>query len=568
MSVMLLNVAMMAQSPQAINYQGLARDNAGNILANQIISLRLSVLSGTASGTVVYAETHLAISDANGLFALQIGQGTVITGLFSSINWGSENHFLKVEIDQAGGSSYTLVGTNQFTSVPYSLYALNGLPQGQSPGDMLYWDGTAWLRIPAGIDGQVLAMEGNMPKWGSKTYPLVSTTKLQIINTSSAYCEGNIASDGGDGIIARGICWDTLSNPTISDNHTVEGTGVGAFASLIPNLVIDTVYYFRAYATNSLGTSYGNEIELTMQGGVANLVTTVPAMNSFTSATSGGTITSDGGDAITSRGICYATTPNPTTTTGTVVYSGSGIGSFTAGMISLLSNTTYFVKSFAINSSGTWYGNELTLLTPSYNCTGTFTVTHNTGSGVAPINKTVNYAVVDNIPGEPTKCWIAQNLGADHQATSVDDATEESAGWYWQFNRKQGFKHDGGNVTPATGLQVSIGQYSNWTAANDPCTIELGSGWRIPTNSEWSNVDAGGSWDNWTFSWNSGLKLHAAGYIYSDGSLWYRGSGGYFYSSIEQGWEYGFLQQFNYYQNSLYITSKATGCSIRCLREF
>jgi hypothetical protein len=121
--MILFSHAMFAQTPQAINYQGVARDNSGNVLINQAISLRLSILSGSASGTAVYVETHAKTTDGFGLFALQIGQGTVVSGIFSSIAWGSNTYFLKVEIDPAGGTAYQQVSTNQFVSVPYALYA-------------------------------------------------------------------------------------------------------------------------------------------------------------------------------------------------------------------------------------------------------------------------------------------------------------------------------------------------------------------------------------------------------------------------------------------------------------
>ena len=138
-------------------------------------------------------------------------------------------------------------------------------------------------------------------------------------------------------------------------------------------------------------------------------------------------------------------------------------------------------------------------------------VNHVAGT-VAPVSKTVTYGTVTNIPGATTKCWITSNLGADHQATAVSDATEASAGWYWQFNRKQGYKHDGTTRTPNTAWITSINESSDWITANDPCTSELGSGWRLPTSTEWSNVDASGSWMDWFIPWISGLKLHAAGY--------------------------------------------------------
>jgi hypothetical protein len=94
-----------------------------------------------------------------------------------------------------------------------------------------------------------------------------------------------------------------------------------------------------------------------------------------------------------------------------------------------------------------------------------------------------------DLPGEPDKCWITQNLGATNQATSQSDNTEAAAGWYWRFNNKQGFKYDGTTRTPSTSWISSISETSDWLSANDPCTIEMGTGWRIPTYSEWNTVN-------------------------------------------------------------------------------
>jgi hypothetical protein len=144
---LLCNLSIYAQTPQAINYQGVARDNSGNVLANQMISLKLSILSGSASGPVVYAETHVKTTDGFGLFALKIGQGTLVSGTFTAISWGTDSYYLQVEIDPAGGTAFQLVGTNQFVSVPYALYADksgNGIIEGTAIGQILHWSGTSW----------------------------------------------------------------------------------------------------------------------------------------------------------------------------------------------------------------------------------------------------------------------------------------------------------------------------------------------------------------------------------------------------------------------------------------
>jgi len=199
---------------------------------------------------------------------------------------------------------------------------------------------------------------------------------------------------------------------------------------------------------------------------------------------------------------------------------------------------------------------------------GFLTINHVAGN-VAPVTKTVTYSTVTNIPGEPAKCWITSNLGADHQANAVDDATEASAGWYWQFNLKQGYKHDGTTRTPNTTWISSIDENSDWIPANDPCTIEFGTDWRIPTYFEWFNVINSGNWQNWNGPWNSGLKLHSAGRLGNiSGSLDYRGIIGNYRSNTQSSNSDGWLLFFSSYSSNMSGGwSKTNGLSLRCLRN-
>ncbi len=120
-----------AQSPQAIKYQGVARDNVGNELAFQSLGLRLSIVVGNPGGASVYTETQNPTTNEFGLFNVEIGNGTMVTGNFSTIDWGADLHFLKVEMDETGGTAYQLMGTSQLLSVPYALYADSA---GAAPG--------------------------------------------------------------------------------------------------------------------------------------------------------------------------------------------------------------------------------------------------------------------------------------------------------------------------------------------------------------------------------------------------------------------------------------------------
>ncbi len=170
--------------------------------------------------------------------------------------------------------------------------------------------------------------------------------------------------------------------------------------------------------------------------------------------------------------------------------------------------------------------------TPFATCGDNLVVNHIVGD-VAPVTTTITYGtVMTDLSGE-SKCWITQNLGASQQATSATDATDASAGWYWQFNRKQGYKHDGTTRTPDSIWITSIDEDSSWVSANDPCTIELGAGWRLPTSTELRNADANGGWVNVYDSFDSVLKIHAAGVITDTASLSSRGNAGWSGSSYQ-----------------------------------
>ena len=205
--------------------------------------------------------------------------------------------------------------------------------------------------------------------------------------------------------------------------------------------------------------------------------------------------------------------------------------------------------------------------TIGWSCGSSITINHIAGS-IAPVTKTVTYNTVTNIPGETSKCWITSNLGADHQATAVNDTTEPAAGWYWQFNRKQGYKHDGATRTPNTTWIITINENLDWQPVNDPCLIELGNGWRMPMKTEWLNVDATGNWTSWAGPWNSGLKLHSAGYLnYSNGSISSRGADGDYWSSMNETAPNGWREGFYFGNSAVSPANKAFGYSLRCIKD-
>lgn len=120
---MTVSFTIFAQAPNAFNYQGVARDLTGNPILNRNIGIRVSILQGTITGTEMYKELHLISTNNTGLFNIQIGNGTPANGTIGSISWGEGPFFLKIEMDENGGSNYKLIGTNQLLSVPYALFA-------------------------------------------------------------------------------------------------------------------------------------------------------------------------------------------------------------------------------------------------------------------------------------------------------------------------------------------------------------------------------------------------------------------------------------------------------------
>ena len=194
--------------------------------------------------------------------------------------------------------------------------------------------------------------------------PEITTTEPVDISTTFATSGGNISTDGGATVTARGVVWDTTSNPTISNNKTTDGTGTGAFNSYVTLLTPGTKYYLRAYATNAAGTSYGEEFSFTtLDSTMIPVVTTSPAVNILVkSAESGGQVTAWGGDTVTARGVVWNKTGNPTLSDNKTV-DGSGTGSFASTLYPLEANTTYYVRAYATNSKGTGYGSVDTFLT-------------------------------------------------------------------------------------------------------------------------------------------------------------------------------------------------------------
>jgi len=295
---LLLTLVVNAQTPpNAFNYSAVARNAAGQPIATTTIGIQITILKTSPTGASQYSENHFVNTDAFGLFNLVIGAGAVQSGSMATIDWSIDNYYLKVGMDAAGGTNFLTMGTTQLLSVPYAMYAksagsvnggsgfsgnyndLTNVPTNVSSfnndagyvtnenqqlsvstiGDTLYLQNGGFVIIP-GISA------ANTPA----QLATLSTTAATSIADISAVSGGNITNNGGAAITARGIVWSTNQIPTLASNlgYTNDGTGTGSFTSTLTSLTANTTYYVRAYATNSAGTAYGNDVSFTTTAGI------------------------------------------------------------------------------------------------------------------------------------------------------------------------------------------------------------------------------------------------------------------------------------------------------------
>ena len=204
----------------------------------------------------------------------------------------------------------------------------------------------------------------------ANTAPVLTTKAITGISSNIASSGGNITSDGGSAITAKGVCWSVNPAPTLSDNKTTDGTGSSGYNSNITGLSPLSLYYVRAYATNSVGTTYGNELSFTSTDLVYPPSSTAPIVATASSvlitsstASSGGYVSSDGGSAILARGVCWSTTINPTLANNHTA-DGTGLGYFTSTVTGLTGcNTVHYIRAYAYNSTDTTYGPQNSVTT-------------------------------------------------------------------------------------------------------------------------------------------------------------------------------------------------------------
>ena len=265
-------------------------------------------------------------------------------------------------------------------------------------------------------------------EWGEGgiTSPSVTTQAASSVTATTATGNGNVTNLGYPTATQHGHCWSTSPNPTTADSKTENGapTATGAYTSSITGLTSDTLYYCRAYVTNSGGTFYGVNVTFTASAGVPILSSSYATEVMGTTAVGHGAIVSFGGSAVTQHGVCWAETENPTTADDKTTEGATAVlGWFQSQMTSLTPNTTYHYRPYATNSSGTGYGTDGTFTTL---VAGVPIVTTQYMTDVQP-TKATGHGTIESIGGAAVTqhghCWHTS-----YNPTTANSKTTNGAG--------------------------------------------------------------------------------------------------------------------------------------------
>ena len=319
----------LAQAPNKMSFQTVVRNNLGKLVVNKSIGVRLSILKTSSTGTAVYVETHSKTSNVNGLLTLEVGTGTVTTGTFATIDWAQGPYFLKTEMDVNGGSNYTITGVTEFVSVPYAKMADNAnsvktLSNGANVGDMNYWNGTTWVPLNKGAQGQTLTFCDGKPIWAiggvcpgtitalncssaTNNGTLTATTNASGVTSVISYTGGNGGVHNGQVVTSTVVTGltatlqaGTFANGNGNLTYTITGTpatsGTASFAlniggktCIVSRSIANPTSGFGPNITDVEGNSYKTVYIGTQQWMGVNLKvskyndgTTIPSITDYT----------------------------------------------------------------------------------------------------------------------------------------------------------------------------------------------------------------------------------------------------------------------------------------------
>ncbi len=238
-------------------------------------------------------------------------------------------------------------------------------------GETANGTGEIW-NIGNGRNGNYPYLSWQFPSDAAPELSVLSTTAAADITSYTASSGGNITDSGNGEVVQRGVCWNISGSPDLNGDFTSDGTGTGEFVSALSGLDPYTEYYIRAYAVNSIGISYGNEVSFTTLGLLPVVTTQAVSDIKGTTATGNGTVNDLGIPDPSQYGVCWNTAGDPTTADfSTDEGSVSVTGPFTTAMTGLSCSTTYYVKAYASNAAGTTYGEQVSFTTAQMAGSGT-----------------------------------------------------------------------------------------------------------------------------------------------------------------------------------------------------
>lgn len=426
--LMMTAIRLNAQAPQGIPYQAVARDAGGNLVTNQNVSVRFSIHDGTAAGTVVYKETHSATTNNLGLFNVNIGEGTAVSGTLPGVAWGSGSKFLQVEMDPAGGSSYINMGTTKMMSVPFALYSGSSGSSGYTGGTGIDVTGTT---ITNTSPDQPVTLTGSGATTVTGTYPNFTVTST----------DNNTTYNAGTGIDVTGT---TITNTAPDQPVTLTGGGATAVTGTYPNFTVNTTETDPAVSsTTNNKVPKWNGTTLT-DGSITDNGTNVGINNPSPHSSAALDITSTTGSLLLPRMTQAqrdALTPAPgmmihNTTSNTVQAFTNGIttGPPAINISQTIWNTATcgnaMAQSFVPSNSGSLYS----VIVLYDGGSGSATLNIRNGAGIAGSVIASETIVISGVPGSEIEYTLSSPPALTAGTTYTFEITGPSCNWGWRIS--------------------------------------------------------------------------------------------------------------------------------------
>ena len=399
------------------------------------------------------------------------------------------------------------------------------------------------------------------------TLPLLSTEEAVEITVGSAQTGGIITDDGGAAITARGVCWSRESGPDITNDIIPSGTGAGSFTVTIEGLEPNTEYHVRAYAENSIGLAYGDEVIFTTLIASPAVITGQISDVTANSAVCQGEITYDGGAPVTEKGICWSISPAPDLEDQHIVSSSGGL-TYSCTLTGLQSGTRYFARAYVKNGSNIAYGEEVTFLTGVTDIEGNLykTVMIGTQVWMAENLKTTRFNDNSPIPNveesadwiiqsEPAYCWLRNQIaykdvyGALYNWYAAATGTLCPTGWHVPSDNE--FK----TMEKFLGIsEAQLNLYDEWRGTDQGIQLKSTTGWAAGENGTNS----------------SGFSALPGGYRFGkDGAFNGINMNTYWWSSTPSSDIYGWYRFLTGTNDNVfrYYTSQQGGKYIRCVKD-